>query len=179
MAPLVLDSDLASEGINAIDVNPAHQLFAFGLDARGVVDFWDPRARSRVGMLELPGVGVGEREGVTALASRADGLSLAVGTASGRTLLYDLRAARPFASKDQGYGLPVQCVSWIEGGSRMAGDGLVVSADKKVVKIWDRNSVSFDLMCGSYELNTGPAAKHQFRLRYTLDRYKSPAPRTW
>lgn len=140
MAPLTLDPDLASEGINAIDINPAHQLFAFGLDARGMVDFWDPRARSRVGTLELPGVGVGEREGVSALASRADGLSLAVGTASGHTLLYDLRAARPFATKDQGYGLPVHCVSWIEGGSRMAGDGLVVSADKKVVKIWDRNS---------------------------------------
>ncbi|KAF8601572.1 WD40 repeat-like protein [Ceratobasidium sp. AG-I] len=140
MAPLALDPDLASEGVNAIDINPAHQLFAFGLDARGAVEFWDPRARSRVGILELPGVGVGEKEGVSALASRADGLSLAVGTANGRTLLYDLRAAKPFASKDQGYGLPVHCVSWIEGGSRMAGDGLVVSADKKVVKIWDRNS---------------------------------------
>ncbi|KAG8685396.1 hypothetical protein FRC09_014768, partial [Ceratobasidium sp. 395] len=142
MAPLVLDPDLASEGINAIDVNPAHQLFAFGLDGRGVVDFWDPRARSRVGMLELPGVDVGEMKGVSALASRVDGLSLAVGTKAGRTLLYDLRAARPFATKDQGYGLPVHCVSWVEGGSRMAGDGLVVSADKKVVKIWDRNSPS-------------------------------------
>ncbi|QRW10700.1 ribosome biogenesis protein enp2 [Ceratobasidium sp. AG-Ba] len=140
MAPLTLDPDLASQGVNAVDINPAHQLFAFGLDGRGVVDFWDPRARSRVGMLDLPGVDVGEMEGVSALASRADGLSLAVGTKAGRTLLYDLRAARPFATKDQGYGLPVHCVSWIEGGSRMAGDGLVVSADKKVVKIWDRNS---------------------------------------
>ncbi|KAG8689764.1 hypothetical protein FRC08_010789, partial [Ceratobasidium sp. 394] len=85
-----------------------------------------------------------EMEGVSALASRADGLSLAVGTKAGRTLLYDLRAARPFATKDQGYGLPVHCVSWVEGGSRMAGDGLVVSADKKVVKIWDRNSPSIN-----------------------------------
>ncbi|KAG9122608.1 hypothetical protein FRC07_000946 [Ceratobasidium sp. 392] len=140
MAPLVLDPDSASEGVNAIDINPAHQLFAFGLDGRGVVDFWDPRARARVGMLELPGVDVREMEGVSALASRADGLSLAVGTKAGRTLLYDLRAARPFATKDQGYGLPVHCVSWVEGGSRMAGDGLVATADKKVVKIWDRNS---------------------------------------
>ncbi|KAG9104002.1 hypothetical protein FRC06_006266 [Ceratobasidium sp. 370] len=142
MAPLTLDPDTASEGINAIDINPAHQLFAFGLDGRGVVEFWDPRSRARVGTLELPGVDVSETEGVSALASRADGLSLAVGTKAGRTLLYDLRAARPFATKDQGYGLPVHCVSWVEGGSRMAGDGLVVSADKKVVKIWDRNSPS-------------------------------------
>ena len=31
--------------------------------------------------------------------------------------------------------------AWLEGGSRMAGDGMVLSADKKVVKIWDRNTV--------------------------------------
>jgi len=43
--------------------------------------------------------------------------------------------------KDQGYGLPVKNVVWIEGGSRMAGDGMVLSADKKVIKFWDRNSV--------------------------------------
>ncbi|KDN47289.1 hypothetical protein RSAG8_03768, partial [Rhizoctonia solani AG-8 WAC10335] len=136
MAPFSLDSDV--EGVNAIDINPAHQLFAFGVDGRGVVAFWDPRAKARLSSLELP---VGE-EGVTALASRADGLSLAVGTAAGKTLLYDLRSARPFATKDQGYGLPVHFLShgWIEGGSRMAVDGLVMSADKKVVKIWDRNS---------------------------------------
>ncbi|CAE6461758.1 unnamed protein product [Rhizoctonia solani] len=149
MAPFSLDSDV--EGVNAIDINPAHQLFAFGVDGRGVVDFWDPRARARLSSLVLP---VGE-EGVTALASRADGLSLAVGTTAGKTLLYDLRSARPFATKDQGYGLPVQSVSWIEGGSRMAGDGLVMSADKKVVKIWDRNSpgTNFTSITPSTDIN--------------------------
>ena len=39
------------------------------------------------------------------------------------TLLYDIRAAKPFALKDQGYGLPVKSVTWIEGG-RMAGDDM-------------------------------------------------------
>ncbi|CAE6478012.1 unnamed protein product, partial [Rhizoctonia solani] len=141
----------AVEGINAIDINPAHQLFAFGVDGRGLVDFWDPRAKARLSSLELP---MGE-EGVTALASRVDGLSLAVGTTAGKTLLYDLRSARPFATKDQGYGLPVQSVSWIEGGSRMAGDGLVISADKKVVKIWDQNSAgtNFTSITPSTDIN--------------------------
>ena len=78
---------------------------------------------------------------VTAISSRPDGLSYAVGTSTGHTLLYDIRAAKPFATKDQGYGLPIKNVAWIEGGSRMAGDGMVLSADKKVIKIWDRNSV--------------------------------------
>ena len=78
---------------------------------------------------------------VTSLASRSDGLSYAVGTSTGHTLLYDIRSPRAYAIKDLGYGLPVKNVTWIEGGSRMAGDGLVLSADKKVIKIWDKTNV--------------------------------------
>ncbi|KAH9962179.1 WD40-repeat-containing domain protein [Russula dissimulans] len=147
-------------GVNAIDINPAHGLWAFGIDGNGTVEFWDPRSRSSLGVLVLPRsrlipLGTSPRTvlpgvdgnnsprlSVTALASRTDGLSYAVGTSTGHTLLYDIRSRRPFALKDQGYGLPVKRVSWIEGGAKMAGDGLVVSADKKVIKIWDRNSPS-------------------------------------
>jgi ribosome biogenesis protein ENP2 len=148
-------------GVNAIDVNAAHGLWAFGVDGNGTIEFWDPRSRSSLGVLALPRsqlapVGmVGktvlpgvEGDGspalsVTALASRSDGLSYAVGTSTGHTLLYDIRSRRHFALKDQGYGLPIKRVSWVESGVKMAGDGLVVSADKKVIKIWDRNSVRF------------------------------------
>jgi ribosome biogenesis protein ENP2 len=146
-------------GVNAIDINPAHGLWAFGIDGNGTVEFWDPRSRSSLGVLVLPHshlipVGTvgrtvlpgvdgdyGPGLSVTALTSRSDGLSYAVGTSTGHTLLYDIRSRRPFAMKDQGYGLPIKRVSWIEGGAKMAGDGLLVSADKKVIKIWDRNSV--------------------------------------
>lgn len=150
MTPLVLQGDGGSEiqGINTIDINPAHQLLAFGVDGDGTVQFWDPRSRASVGTLRLPkgrlmqtGAEGDMGLSVTAISSRADGLSYAVGTSTGHTLLYDIRAAKPFATKDQGYGLPVKNVAWIEGGSRMAGDGMVISADKKVIKIWDRNSV--------------------------------------
>ncbi len=160
MQPLQLQDD-GDEilGVNAIDINPAHQLFAFGMEGNGTVQFWDPRSRTRVGLLQLPlgrllptnkpvvstlpGVedASGPSVSVTAIASRLDGLSYAIGTSTGHTLLYDIRSPRPSAIKDQGYGLPVKVVSWIEGGSRMAGDGLVLSADKKVIKIWDRHSV--------------------------------------
>lgn len=143
-------------GVNCVDVNPAHRLLAFGLDGRACVQFWDPRSRAAVGVLDMPvriragrraalpgvddGPGVAAL-GVTAIAARADGLSYAVGTSTGHTLLYDIRAPQPFASKDQGYGLPLNSVAWLEGGSRMAGDGMVLSADRKVIKIWDRNTV--------------------------------------
>ncbi|KAH7926252.1 WD40 repeat-like protein [Leucogyrophana mollusca] len=163
--PLVLQDDEDDNilGVNCIDINPAHHLLAFGVDGNGTVQFWDPRSRSSVGILRLPrnrllqttgraaasslpGVddtaAFAETLSVTAIASRTDGLSYAVGTSTGHTLLYDIRSTRPFALKDQGYGLPVRNVAWIEGGSRMAGDGMVLSADKKVVKIWDRDSPS-------------------------------------
>lgn len=160
MTPLQLQLDGEEEvlGVNTLDINPAHHLFAFGIEGNGTVQFWDPRSRTRVGVLTLPlsrllptgratatlpGVegDVGPGVSVTAIASRVDGLSYAVGTSTGHTLLYDIRSSKPSAIKDQGYGLPVENVIWIEGGSRMAGDGLVLSADKKVIKIWDRHSV--------------------------------------
>ncbi|KAL1759170.1 WD40-repeat-containing domain protein [Schizophyllum commune] len=151
MTPLTLEDeqdDAPIAGVNVVDINPAHQLLAFGVEGNGTVQFWDPRSRSNVGILRLPtsrllpagafDTGVS----VTALSSRSDGLSYAVGTSTGHTLLYDIRSPRAFATKDQGYGLPVNNVIWIEGGSRMAGDGLILSADKKVIKIWDRDSPS-------------------------------------
>lgn len=149
MNPLTLEEEDDGEilGVNVVDINQAHQLLAFGIDGNGTAQFWDPRSRSRVGTLRLPRdrlLPLGARAdnlSVTSIASRMDGLSYAIGTSTGHTLLYDIRAARPFALKDQGYGLPVKRVSWIEGGSRMAGDGMVLSADKKVIKIWDRNVV--------------------------------------
>jgi ribosome biogenesis protein ENP2 len=149
--PLVLKSDDDDNaGVNTIDINPAHQLFAFGVEGNGTVQFWDPRSRSSVGLLKVPrsrlmptvtSSDIPELS-VTAIASRTDGLSYAIGMSTGHTLLYDIRAQRPYAMKDQGYGLPVKNLCWIDGGSRMAGDGMVLSADKKVIKIWDRNSVS-------------------------------------
>ncbi|KAF8136954.1 WD40-repeat-containing domain protein [Boletus edulis] len=163
MNPLVLNApeDEPILGINCIDINPAHQLLAFGIDGHASVHFWDFRSRSVVGVLNLPKGRIARSTGrakvtlpgvddqsssdalaVTAIAARSDGLSYAIGTSTGHTLLYDIRSPRPFAFKDQGYGLPLKRVAWLDGGSRMAGDGMVLSADKKVVKIWDRNTPS-------------------------------------
>ncbi|KAG7089885.1 hypothetical protein E1B28_011519 [Marasmius oreades] len=152
MTPLVLE-DTSGEGeiagVNCVDINPAHQLFAFGVDGNGTTQFWDPRSRNCVGILRsranklsVLNNTASSSLGVTAISSRPDGLSYAIGTSTGHTLLYDIRATKPFAEKDQGYGLPVTSLTWIEGGSKMAGDGMILSADKKVIKIWDRASPS-------------------------------------
>ncbi|KAG5654569.1 hypothetical protein H0H81_000094 [Sphagnurus paluster] len=162
MTPLELKSENGDiPGVNVIDINPAHQLLAFGLEGHGSVQFWDPRSRSSVGTLRvpkgrlMPESAVVDNLSITAIASRSDGLTYAIGTSTGHTLLYDIRSARPFATKDQGYGLPVKNVAWIDGGSRMAGDGMVISADKKVIKIWDRNtpSTNFASITPAHDLN--------------------------
>jgi ribosome biogenesis protein ENP2 len=81
---------------------------------------------------------------VTALQSHpTDGLSLAVGTSTGHTLLYDIRSPRPFAIKDQGYGEKVRDVHWLLGGQTGEDEGKVMSSDTKVVKVWQKNDVSF------------------------------------
>lgn len=91
---------------------------------------------------------------ITALASAEDGLNLAAGTSTGHVLLYDLRMARPYMTKDQGFGLPVHSLSWPGDNASMAAAGnagagsrtrseaedKVLSADAKVVKIWDQHS---------------------------------------
>lgn len=168
----VTESASAVSGVNAIDVNPAHGLLSFGtenLNGQGTVEFWDHRVRRRVGILtlpytklasassaasaQLPGLSLIDphdtslsqaQVAVSALASRSDGLNMAVGTSTGHTLLYDLRSPRPYTIKDQGYGLPIKKLQWPTSGFSSSSDDeagpLVASADEKVVKIWSASS---------------------------------------
>lgn len=169
-------------GVNAIDLNPAHQLMSFGTETasgRGTVELWDPRSRSRAGILRLPyskllassgssasllltnlpgvdDIAMGRRGvAVTALSSKFDGLNLAVGTSTGHILLYDLRSNKPYTTKDQGYGLPIKKVEWVESGVAQGGDaeregGWIASADEKVVKIWGKETVSLCIHLDSF-----------------------------
>ena len=68
---------------------------------------------------------------ITALAFK-DGLNLAVGTATGVTLLYDIRAGKPYLIKDHMYGLPIKRLEF------NAAQDLVMSMDQKILKIWSR-----------------------------------------
>ncbi|KAG1172514.1 hypothetical protein G6F70_006418 [Rhizopus microsporus] len=135
----------AEEGVNCVEINPAHQLFGFGT-AGGTVELWDPRSKSRVGLLsnlEVPesyGRDDSSPLEVSALKFRNDGLTMAVGTTTGHTLLYDLRSPMPTIVKDHQYGFPIKSIHFHKGSasdSETAGDKVIVS-DCKIVKIWDR-----------------------------------------
>ncbi|KAI7874842.1 WD40 repeat-like protein, partial [Lichtheimia hyalospora FSU 10163] len=131
-----------TEGVNCAEINPAHQLFGFGT-ANGTVELWDPRSKARVGLLndiKIPASVVDEYNKdpmqISALKFRNDGLTMAAGTSTGHTLLYDLRSSVPYLIKDHQYGLPINNIHFHEGGETPR----VIVSDKKVIKIWDRNN---------------------------------------
>lgn len=123
--------------INTCDINPVHQLFAAGT-AEGHVECWDPRSRSRVGVLDIGLSGLDyqsldEVPAVTALLFR-DGLTMGLGTSTGHVLLYDLRSTKPLLIKDHQYGLPINSIAFQDKLD------VVLSTDSKILKIWDRET---------------------------------------
>jgi len=140
------------EGVNVVDINPAHSLISLGLDGEYAVEFWDPRSQARAGLLKVSPPHsnfensefiIGPNPSITSLSSHSNGLSIAVGTSSGYTMLYDLRSPNSWASKDQGYGSPITSLAWLEGLKRGEGKGeILMSGDRKVVKVWEAHDVS-------------------------------------
>jgi len=123
-------------GINVGAVNVAavaeytHGLCAFGTSV-GTVEFFDPRSKSRVAVLGGQG---GE---VTALDYSSDGLSLALGTSTGRVRQFDLRNPRPILDKDHGMGLPIKNIIHLKTPTE---ERKLLAADKRIIKIWDEDS---------------------------------------
>jgi len=129
-------------GVNVLGVSPAHGMLAAG-SSDGIVQLWDPRQRNVLGLcspfdaLAAHGEHLEDdsaRE-VTALRFDERGLRLAVGTSSGHVALYDIRRATPLSIKDQGYGQPMVDLKFLS-------DKYLLSADSKIIKVWDANSSS-------------------------------------
>ncbi|KKK13599.1 hypothetical protein P175DRAFT_0470484 [Aspergillus ochraceoroseus IBT 24754] len=134
-------------GINTGAVNTgataedSHNLLAFGTSL-GTVELWDPRAKGRAGVL-LPPTQAGPddlRNEVTALEFHRSGLTLATGSSNGLIHLYDLRSPVPLLKKDQGYGFPIHTLKFLQPSTatrEQTLDPKILSADKKIIKIWD------------------------------------------
>ena len=134
-------------GVNAGSVNAAaiaeesHNLLAFGT-SMNTVEFWDSRSRSRAGILALPPgrSAEGYSSEVTAVKFHSTGLTMAAGDSAGLIYLYDLRSPIALLKKDQGFGLPIKTLDFLECSSRSRGqnaDSKILSADKRIIKIWD------------------------------------------
>ncbi|KAI9818770.1 MAG: hypothetical protein M1827_007590 [Pycnora praestabilis] len=135
-------------GIGTGSVNTAaiaedsHNLMAFGTSL-GTVEFWDSRSRSKVGLLSAP-VNTDTIEGrpeITALEFHQLGLTLATGTSAGIVQLYDLRSPVPLLKKDQGYGYPIQTLTFLNSSTSsraQTSEPKILSADKRIIKIWNQ-----------------------------------------
>lgn len=130
---------LDSEGVNHVSVNDVNGLVAIGMEDN-VVEFWDSRARARAAKLLLENSYDSSPFQVTATSFRNDGLNFACGTSTGYSYLYDLRASQPMIVKDQGYGFDIKKIIWLDNTGAENGNNNILTCDKRIAKIWDRNS---------------------------------------
>ncbi|XP_074650381.1 nucleolar protein 10-like [Tubulanus polymorphus] len=126
--------------INCCEFNPDHYLFSCGT-SEGKVECWDPRDRTRAGILDCAEAVAAMDEDikhVPAIKSLKyrDALNFAVGTDTGQILLYDIRSSKPLVTKDHMYGLPIKSLEF----HRAGGLDLVMSMDKKILKLWSRQT---------------------------------------
>ncbi|CAF4760982.1 unnamed protein product [Pieris macdunnoughi] len=124
--------------INCCSVNEEHGLLVFGTEG-GHVEAWDPRTKSRQGILDcaLHCSDADYRNStipsITALKFNG-ALQMGVGTSSGHVLLYDIRSSKPLLVKDHMNEIPIKQVEFHK---QM---NYVYSMDANVVKIWDKNT---------------------------------------
>lgn len=127
-----------SEGIQVCGVNPVYSMMAYGGED-GCLEIWDPRCRERAAKLDvatfIPVSDEYSDIGITSLRfDEMNGISLAVGMASGYCLLFDIRSSQPITVKNQGYGLPVEGIKFHPASRN------ILSHDKKSIKIWQREN---------------------------------------
>jgi ribosome biogenesis protein ENP2 len=123
-----------SSGFNACDINPEHHLLIAG-SQEGWVEAWDPRDKKRCSTLDVAMKIKNYRDfpSITSVKFK-NGLQMAVGTASGHVLLYDIRSSEPLLVKDHLNRIPVKKIAF------NPSHNVVYSLDNAMLKIWDENS---------------------------------------
>lgn len=126
--------ETTSSGFNACDINPEHHLLCVG-SQEGTVEAWDPREKRKCASVDVAMKIKNFRDfpSVTSLKFK-DALHMAVGTASGHVLLYDIRASEPLLIKDHLNRVPVKKIDF------NPTHNCVYSLDSAMLKIWDENS---------------------------------------
>ena len=143
MAPLVASAPGGDGSVHALAISRVTALVA-AAESGGLVEVWDPRTYPRVAArLFVPDASGavnanGDAPDATAVAFDEGSLSLAVGTADGRALVFDLRSSRPTVTKQHQYRTPVHTVRFHRGAAGGGETPLVLSADRAVVKRWGR-----------------------------------------
>uniref|UniRef100_A0A915AVI3 Nucleolar protein 10 n=2 Tax=Parascaris univalens TaxID=6257 RepID=A0A915AVI3_PARUN len=124
----------SSPSLTCCEFNEDHQLFVCGtIDGR--IEAWDHRDRSRAGILDCAPHALSDDTAdelpQTCAVKFKDALHLAVGTSTGKVLLYDIRSSRPLLVKDHQMGLPIRRIDFV------AEHDLVLSMDSRIFKVWN------------------------------------------
>ena len=126
---------LDTEGVNHVSLNDVNGLLAASMETN-IVEFWDPRSRSRVAKLQLENDLDSSPFQVTCSSFKDDGLNFACGTSNGYSYIYDLRTSEPSIVKDQGYGFAVNKIIWLDS---VEDSNKILTCDKRIAKIWNKN----------------------------------------
>lgn len=131
--------------LNACEINQEHGLLVTG-SQEGIIETWDPRSRTKLASLDVASA-LNHSKVFPSISSIKfkDGLQMAVGTATGHVLLYDIRSKSPKLVKDHLNQLPVTKLAF------NPNNHAVYSLDSAMLKIWDENSVSL-ILCNYYYL---------------------------
>lgn len=123
-----------SSGFNACDINPEHHLLCVG-SQEGCVEAWDPREKRKCATIDVAMKikNYIDFPSVTSIKFK-NALQMAVGTASGHVLLYDIRASEPLLIKDHLNRSPVKKIDF------NPSHNVVYSLDSAMLKIWDENT---------------------------------------
>lgn len=131
------DTDINGEqcfsSIDSIEQSSQHRLLAIG-GSGPCIQLWDARYKKSVGQIPLPKNPLIDSVSVSSMKFLPDGLSLVVGLNHGSALMYDIRSSEPILEKEHQYDLPIKKIEYHEALQK------VISADSKIIKIWDRTT---------------------------------------
>lgn len=121
-------------GFNTCDVNPEHHLLCVG-SSEGTVEAWDPREKRKCATLDVA-MKIKNNRDFPAISTIKfkDGLHMAVGTASGHCLIYDIRSSEPLLIKDHLNRVPVKKIAFNKS------HNVVCSLDSAMLKVWDETT---------------------------------------
>jgi ribosome biogenesis protein ENP2 len=123
-----------ASSFNCCDINPEHHMFCAG-SQEGWVEAWDPREKKKCGLLDVA-INIKNNQNFPSVTSVKfkNALHMAVGTASGHVLLYDIRAKEPLLVKDLLNRIPVKKIDF------NPSQNVVYSLDNAMLKIWDEST---------------------------------------
>ncbi|KAF6171216.1 hypothetical protein GIB67_001931 [Kingdonia uniflora] len=123
-----------SPALNVVSRSKVHGLIGCGGED-GAVQCFDSRMKTSVGRIDAVGHAGDNDQEVTALEFDDKGLQMAVGSSSGKVLIYDLRSSHPIQVKDHMYGSHILNIKWHQ--TLNYEQPKLITTDEHVVKIWD------------------------------------------